>query len=329
MLKTLTIMTIMTAETGKEFEPISRDCWFLTGPTASGKSNIAIALARQLDAEIISLDSMAIYRGMDIGTAKPTAEQQQQVVHHMIDVVEPTESYSLAEYLTAVHALVGQIHERQRCALFVGGTPLYLKSLLRGLYSGPEADWEFREQVQRELEEHGPDALHARLAQVDPLSAHKLHPNDSKRIIRALEVFRATGEPISHQQVHFDDTESQPHSRAFVLSWERPELHQRIEQRVDEMFSRGLVTEVDSLLATHGELSRTAMQAVGYREVIDHVSGNLSFEDTVEKVKARTRQFARRQVTWFRRLDECQIINRSDSDSVKELISQIAATGSE
>lgn len=322
-------MTIMTAETGKEFEPISRDCWFLTGPTASGKSNIAIALAKRLDAEIISLDSMAIYRGMDIGTAKPTAVQQQEVVHHMIDIVEPTDSYSLAEYLAAVHGLVLQIHDRQRNALFVGGTPLYLKSLLRGLYSGPEADWEFREQVQQELEEHGPDALHARLAQVDPLSAHKLHPNDSKRIIRALEVYRATGEPISHQQVHFEDTESQPHSRAFVLAWDRSELHQRIERRVDEMFARGLVAEVESLLATHGELSRTAMQAVGYREVIDHVSGDLSIEDTVEKVKARTRQFARRQVTWFRRLDECQIINRSDEDSVEDLLNHIATTSSQ
>lgn len=322
-------MTIMTAETGKEFAPISRDCWFLTGPTASGKSSIAIELAKRLDAEIVSLDSMALYRGMDIGTAKPTAEQQQQVVHHMIDVVEPTESYSLAEYLTAVHDLVEQIHERQHSALFVGGTPLYLKSLLRGLYSGPEADWEFREQVQQELEERGADALHARLAQIDPLSAHKLHPNDTKRVIRALEVYRATGEPISHQQVHFDDTESQPHSRAFVLAWDRSELHQRIERRVDEMFEKGLVAEVDSLLTTHGELSRTAMQAVGYREVIDHITGGHSIEETVEKVKARTRQFARRQVTWFRRLDECQLINRSDSDSLGELLNHITAAESQ
>ena len=316
-------MTIMTAEYGKEFEPISRDCWFLTGPTASGKSSIAVPLALKINAEIISLDSMAIYRGMDIGTAKPTEEQQQQVDHHMIDVLDPTESYSLAEYLESVHRLVDEIHQRQRNALFVGGTPLYLKSLLRGLYSGPEADWEFREQVQLEIEQHGVEALHARLAQVDPLSAHKLHPNDTKRIIRALEVYRATGEPISHQQVHFDDTESQPHSRVFVLDWNRSRLHERIESRVDEMFERGLVAEVESLLGKHGDLSRTAMQAVGYSEVMEHLGGSLSLEDTVERVKARTRQFARRQVTWFRRLDECHTIQCSEENTTDALLDQI------
>ena len=190
--------------------------------------------------------------------------------------------------------------------LVVGGTPLYLKSLLRGIFKGPPADWDFREQIERELEDVGAQALHERLAQVDPLSAAKLETNDVRRIIRALEVYKTTGQPISHLQEQFDVAHRAEQCRVFVLDWPRPELHRRIEARVDRMFADGLVAEVERLAETPGGLSRTARQAVGYREVIDFVEGRSTLEETAAQTKTRTRQFAKRQMTRFRSLDECR-----------------------
>jgi tRNA dimethylallyltransferase len=293
--------------TSGTFPPI-RDAWFLTGPTASGKTRVGIELAERLGAEIISLDSMAIYRGMDVGTAKPTAADRRRIVHHLIDLVEPDTEFSLSEFVAAAHRVVAELRARNCPALFVGGTPLYLKSLLRGLYPGPPADWQFRQQIEEELAHHGLEALHKRLELVDPLSAARLHPHDKRRIIRALEVFRQTGEPISHQQTQFEEGTPADQCRVFVLSWPRPALHQRIDDRVDGMFARGLVQEVQQLLGRYGTLSRTAMQAVGYREVVEHVRGVRDLPTTIELVKARTRQFARRQDTWFRSLIECRRI---------------------
>jgi len=192
--------------------PALRGCWYLAGPTASGKTGVGLELAERIGGEIISLDSMAVYRGMDVGTAKPTSEQRRRVPHHLLDVVSPDQEYSLSQFMAAAHQAVREITERRREAIFVGGTPLYLKSLLRGVMPGPPADWEFRRQIEAELAEVGIEALHQRLEQVDPLAAAKLHPNDKRRIIRALEVYKATGKPISHEQIHFDDTPASPRS---------------------------------------------------------------------------------------------------------------------
>lgn len=303
------------------FEPV-RNCWYLTGATASGKTRVGIELAKLLNAEIIALDSMSVYRDMNIGTAKPTAEQRVEVRHHLIDVVAPTEEYSLSQYVRDAHRTIGEIRSRGREVLFVGGTPLYLKALLRGVYPGPPADWEFREQIEAEVETVGIEALHARLEQVDPLAAAKLHPNDKRRIIRALEVYKQTGRPLSHEQIHFDDI---PHQqcKAFVLSWARPTLHRRIEARVEGMFQSGLVDEVRELLAVYGELGRTAAQAVGYREVIELIRSESELFETIEKVQARTRQFARRQETWFRSLAECEFVSVDEDVSPLELAQRI------
>lgn len=289
------------------FPPIL-DAWYLTGPTASGKSRVGIELAEMLGAEIISLDSMAVYRGMNIGTAKPSDEDRRRIPHHLLDIVDPNIDFSLSEYVRTAHSKAAEIRARGHDVVFVGGTPLYLKSLLRGLYPGPPADWEFRKQIETELQQHGLEALHKRLELVDPLSAAKLHPHDKRRIIRALEVFRQTGEPLSHQQTQFEDGTPAERCRVFVLSWSRDSLHQRIDVRVDGMFARGLVDEIRQLIANHGELSRTAMQAVGYREVLEHVREQRNLRETIELVKTRTRQFARRQDTWFRSLIECRWI---------------------
>jgi len=256
--------------------PPAADCWYLTGPTAAGKTQVGVELALRLGAEIISLDSMALYQGMNIGTAKPPPVDQARVQHHLLDLIPPTEEFSLSEYIDAAHAAIADIKGRGREVLFVGGTPLYLKSLLRGVYQGPPADWEFRQQVDRELEALPLAALHERLQVIDPLLAAKLHPNDKRRIIRGLEVFKLTGQRLSHLQTQFDEAQSASSANVFVLSWPRDELHRRIDTRVEQMFATGLVEEVRGLLSRYGTLGRTAMQAVGYREVIEYVSPPLS-----------------------------------------------------
>lgn len=305
-----------------EFPPVT-DVWYLTGATASGKTRIGVELARLLNAEILSLDSMAVFRGMDIGTAKPSAADRQATPHHLLDLVEPDGDFSLAQYLAAAHTTIADVRRRGREVLFVGGTPLYLKSLLRGLCQGPPADWEFRSQIEAEIQEAGLASLHRRLELLDPLAAAKLHPNDKRRIIRALEVIHLTGLPLSHSQTQFDELPPQPARRLFVLNWPRAVLHDRIGERVDQMFADGLVEEVRGLITRHAALSRTALQAVGYREVIEHLRGERDLPATIELVKARTRQFARRQETWFRSLAECRPIamtpNRSASDVAEEI----------
>jgi tRNA dimethylallyltransferase len=302
---------------------VNAACWFLAGPTASGKSATAMALAQKIDAEIISLDSMAIYREMDIGTAKP-APSERVVAHHLLDIRDCTEEFSVAQYLEAAHNCVAEILGRGKIPLFVGGTPMYLKVLLRGMFVGPSADWEFREQVQEQIDLHGKELIHQQLERVDPLSAHKLHPNDTRRVIRALEVFHLTGVPISHQQQQFEDQGASGRQNVFVLSWPRPLLHHRIEQRVEQMFNNGFVAEVEALVAKHGSLGRTAAQAVGYQEVLALLHAECSLNEAIEQVKIRTRRFARRQETWFRGFEECiwvpQVMPVEIGDTVEQIL---------
>lgn len=299
------------------------DCWFLSGATASGKTGAGLELAVQIGAEIISLDSMALYREMDIGTDKPTPEQRQRVPHHLLDILSPRDEYSVSNYVAAARRTVVEIRGRGRQPLFVGGTPLYLKALLRGIFRGPPADWAFRQQVEQEVAHVGLAALHERLRQVDPLSAAKLHPHDKRRIIRALEVYRATGRPISHLQTQFDEPRDPERCRVFALGWPRDVLHHRINNRVDAMFRAGFVDEVRGLLDRYGELGRTARQAVGYREVIEYLGGAGDLAATIEAVKARTRQFARHQETWFRHLSECRFVPLSEGQSEQQIARQI------
>lgn len=313
----------MTEQTRDRLPAIDDSCWFLTGPTASGKTSAALVLAERIGAEIISLDSMAIYRGMDIGTAKPSLEQRSQVVHHMIDILDPNESFSVAEYLARAHCIVDEIRQRGNKALFVGGTPMYLKVLLRGIFGGPAADWEFRQQVEEQIELHGKQALHRQLAMVDPVSAHKFHPNDIRRVTRALEVYHLTGEPISHQQQEFESQNKSNKKFVFQLSWPRDVLHQRIEKRVVAMFEAGLVREVQQLLESYQELGRTALQAVGYREVLEHLKGERDLDETMQQVVYHTRRFARRQETWFRGFPECQQVTMTNEMTAEEVVDTI------
>jgi tRNA dimethylallyltransferase len=280
----------------------------LTGPTGSGKTRLALDLAAELGAEIVSMDSMALYRGMDIGTAKPTADERARVPHHLVDVLDPWESASVAWWLQQAAAVCRDIVSRGKTPLFVGGTPLYLKSLMFGLFEGPPADDAFRKEMNDEAARIGSAGLHRRLAEIDPTAANRIHPNDQRRIIRALEVHALTGRRMSDWQQQWpaeppSTTNAEP--RVFLVERPREEMYKRIDDRVDAMFAAGLVDETRRLLALPRPLSREAGKALGYREVIAHLSGEASLDDTITAVKIHTRQFAKRQLTWFRRLPGC------------------------
>ncbi|MBL9124744.1 MAG: tRNA (adenosine(37)-N6)-dimethylallyltransferase MiaA [Planctomycetaceae bacterium] len=302
-------------------------CWFLTGPTASGKTAVGLELAQRLEAEIISVDSMALYRGLDIGTAKPTAAEQARVRHHLLDVCDPHEESSVAQYLELATRAVEEIRQRGQRVLFVGGSPLYLKALLLGLFDGPPADWELRQELQDWAATTGPDALHARVAVVDPQAAARLHPRDTRRLVRALEVYELTGRPISHWQTQFDDSPGPLAGQAFALSWPRAQLYARIEQRVDAMFAAGLVAETERVLSAGRPLSRTARQAVGYREVLAHLEQGTSLDETIALVKTKTRQFAKRQLTWFRSLKMLRNMPLTADQSPAEIARAIHQAG--
>jgi tRNA dimethylallyltransferase len=299
------------------------DCWYLTGPTAAGKSAVGVALAERIGAEIVSMDSMALYRRMDIGTAKPGEAERRRVPHHLIDVIEPHEEFSLAQYIEAAHQIVSEISSRGKKTLFVGGTPLYLKGLLRGIFQGPSADWTFRRQIEEESLRHGVGWLHCRLREVDPASAARLHPNDARRLIRALEIFHLTGRPIGEFQKQFDTGAPAEQCHVFVLDWPREELHKRIDRRVEQMFSQGWVAEVRQLLAGPKPLGKTARQAVGYREVIEHLEGRRTLPETIALVQLRTRQLAKRQGTWFRGLSECRFVPVAGEADLGEAVEKL------
>ena len=305
--------------------PPLKGCYYLTGATGSGKTPLAIEIARRINAEIISLDSMAIYRDMDIGTAKPSQEQRQAIPHHLLDIIAPTESFSVSSYVLAAKEAADAILQRGKKVLICGGTPLYLKSLIRGLFLGPEADWDFRDAVEKDLADYGEEALIARLEQVDPLLAHKLHPHDHRRMIRALEVAKLTGKPLSHWQQQFEVPSLPKECPVVVLKIERAWLHERINSRAEQMLEDGLVREVEGLLEKYGEIGRTAAQAVGYREVLGHLKESVAMEETLELIKAHTRQFARRQEIWFRGLSELQWLEITPEKSIELLADEAIA----
>ncbi len=297
--------------------------WYLSGPTASGKTSVAIELAKKLGAEIVSADSMALYRGMDVGTAKPSTNERREVPHHLIDMLDPTESFSLGQYVAEAHRVIRQIESAHKPVLVVGGTPLYMKALLRGVFVGPPADFAFREKLAQEAAQQPPGYLHAKLAQVDAKAAARLHPNDPRRIIRALEVYEKLGRPLSELQQQFEKGTPAALCRVFVLDRAKEDLRRRIEDRVAEMFCRGLVEEVRGLLARYGRLSPTASQAVGYREVLTYLSSRSTLEETILLVKRHTWQLARRQRIWFRSLCECRFVPVSAGESAAEIADRI------
>lgn len=300
-----------------------RQCWFLAGPTAGGKTATALELAGQLNAEIISMDSMAIYREMDIGTAKPTVKEQTQAKHHLIDVADPADDFTVSEYVTLAARAVDQILNRNRVPLFVGGTGLYLRALLRGVFEGPEADWELRRELEEQAQARGNEWLHNQLAEVDTASASRLHQNDLRRVIRAIEVFRLTGTPLSQHHQNGPLSEDQRPNAVFWIDPPRDWLHARINQRVDLMMEQGLLSETRQLLDRTPPIGRTARQGLGYRELIEHFEGGVALAEAVENIKTGTRQFAKRQHTWFRNLVEIRSVSIDGSESAKKMADKL------
>ncbi|MFO0944539.1 MAG: tRNA (adenosine(37)-N6)-dimethylallyltransferase MiaA [Planctomycetota bacterium] len=308
----------------ESMDRFTKDCWFLTGPTASGKSTLALALAERFPVEIVALDSMTFYRGMDIGTAKASPADQARVPHHLIDVLDPSESASVDWYLREAERVCGKIRERGRKPLFVGGTPLYLKAALRGLFEGPPENRAIRERLAAEANETGSALLHQRLAAVDPKAAERIHPSDLRRIIRALEVHELTGRPITEWQNEFALPANPPPAVA-CLTRPRPELYQRINDRVLSMLETGWIDETDRLLRLDPPMSRQAAQAVGYYEIGEFLAGRMDKATMVETIQRRTRRFCKHQETWFRHIEECVILPTEQQEPETKVIERLTA----
>lgn len=271
----------------------------LAGPTAVGKSEIALLLAEQLNGEIVSVDSMQVYRGMDIGTAKPSAEERKRVPHHLVDILDLSESFDAARFVQLASSAIGDIQARGRLPILCGGTGLYFKVLLEGMGASPPADPGLR----AELEALPLPDLLKELAELDPTTYGRIDRQNPRRVIRALEVIRLTGRPFSEQRVQWSQPTGQSSSSPGLYALKRPssELVRRIDRRVEEMFRRGLVAETEALGKRGLRKNPTACQALGYKQVLEHLEGLRSLADTVELVKIRTRQYAKRQRTWFGR----------------------------
>lgn len=269
----------------------------ILGPTASGKSDLALAVAQRTGAEILSVDSMQVYRGMDVGTAKPTAAERAAAAHHLIDVVTPDEPFTVARFVEMADGVIADARRRGVPLIATGGTPLYYKALFEGLFEGPPADDTVRERLRRESGEE----LHRRLTAVDPEAAARIHANDTKRLVRALEVYELTGRPISSFQTEWA-TPVFRHAAVWVgLNWEKEALNRRINARVKAMMAAGWLDEARGLLGRYAALGQTASEATGYAELMAHLQGKMSLDDAVEQIKIGTRQLARKQMKWFRR----------------------------
>lgn len=277
------------------------DAVVLTGPTASGKSAVALELAERLGGEIVSLDSMTVYRGMDVGTAKPTAADRARVPHHLLDELDPWEAANVAWWLRRATEACADIRRRGKRPLLVGGTPFYLKAVLHGLSDAPPGNPAVRARLEAEAAAVGAAEFHRRLAAEDPASAARLHPNDVRRTVRAREVFAVSGRPLSSFTPN-GEGEARRSPPAVALDWPRDALHRRIDERVHAMLVAGWPDEVRRLLALPRRPSKEAWQAIGYRELEEHLSGGPGWDETVARIQAATRQFAKRQLTWFRSL---------------------------
>jgi tRNA dimethylallyltransferase len=293
------------------------------GVTASGKGRAGFDLARELDGEIVSVDSMKVYRRMDIGTAKPSQEAREQVRYHMIDIVEPSESFSVGLFLDKANAAIEDIRSRGKAVIAVGGTALYIKALLYGLFEGPGGDEQVRAELRARAAVEGLASLHRELAQIDPAAADRINVNDAKRIIRALEVYQLTGKAISSFQKQFE-------AERPVLDWtliglrrERPVESRRINARVKKMIDLGLVEEVKSLLAEDKPLSQQARCAIGYAEIIGHLEGRMSLDDAVELIKKNTRHLAKGQRTWFKTFRPMHWIDIAEEEPHESILARV------
>ena len=293
----------------------------IAGPTASGKTALAVELAKALDGEVISCDSMQIYKGMDIGTAKPTREEMQGIPHHMLDVCEPDADFSVSRYCEMADPILQDILSRGKTAIIAGGTGLYMDALIRGNSFAPFPSTGMREKLEAEADDIGMEAMLERLRTIDPEAADRLHAADRKRVIRALEVYYETGETITAHNLRTQAIPPKYTPVWFALEDEdRQDLYDRIDKRVDIMLETGLMEEIRSLLASGIPEKATSMQAIGYKEFVDAIQGRCSVQEAADLVKQSSRRYAKRQLTWFRRNNAIHWLRRAKGQTTAEIL---------
>lgn len=314
-------------------EKKKRPLLILTGPTAVGKTDLSIALAKRINGAVISADSMQVYRGMDIGSAKVTPEEMQGVPHYLIDVLDPGDEFHVVRFQEMAKAALQEIYAKGQIPIIAGGTGFYIQALLYDIdFTDQDEDTALREHYAQLAEEHGNEYLHEMLRQVDPVSAEMIHANNVKRTIRALEYFEKTGEPISKHNEEERAKESPYDFRYFVLTDERAHLYERIDRRVDLMLEAGLVEEVKRLRAQGCHKGMVSMQGLGYKEILSWLDGEIPYEEAVYLLKRDTRHFAKRQLTWFRRERDVIWLNKPDYDYddsriLEDILKNITAGG--
>lgn len=296
----------------------------IMGPTASGKTSLALDVAKQTDSEIISVDSALVYKGMDIGTAKPTAHEQGAVKHHLIDIIDPKDSYSVSQFVNDTTRLIGEIHKRGKLPILVGGTMMYFNALINGISSLPKSNDVVREQINREAERSGWSSLHAELMNVDKVSGERIHPNDPQRITRALEVYRSTGKTLTHWQEQEGEKCPYEITQFAIAPQDRAILHERIERRFDIMLAEGFEREVKKLYE-RGDLNEglPSIRSVGYRQMWQYFEGQLSHCEMRERGIIATRQLAKRQLTWLRGWQDITWLDTFANDNLTKIAAKV------
>lgn len=291
----------------------------ILGPTAVGKSKVALEIADKLNGEIVSADSRQLYRYMDIGTAKPSREEQNKVFHHLIDILNPDERFSAADYAKQARVAIEEIFKRNKQPIVVGGSGLYIRALMEGFFEGPSADVRIRKQLKQLATDYGKMHLHNKLKTIDPISAHRIHPNDTKKIIRALEVYQLTGMVLSQLQKKEDNVLSGLMFVKTGLNLERKKLYQKINQRVDEMLHKGLLEEVEKLSQMGYTRQLNALNTVGYKEMFSYLQGEITLGEAIAKIKQNTRNYAKRQMTWFKKDREIVWFDADELDLIDKM----------
>lgn len=296
----------------------------IAGPTASGKTALAIELCKRINGEVVSCDSMMVYKGMDIGTAKPTRAEMQGIPHHMLDVAEPAENYSAAQFREAARSVIADISARGHMPVLCGGTGLYIDAVTRDMsFSNTPCDVRLRAALETELARKGPEAMHSRLAEIDPPTAARLHENDTRRVLRALEIYGSTGVRMSESAARAGENAEMYDLKLFALNMPRPRLYDRINRRVDIMCAQGLFEEVRRLLAGGLRCDFTAMQALGYKETAAAILGEVTRAQAIERIKQRTRNYAKRQLSWLRRDGRVIWLDISEADTPQSLAGRV------
>jgi len=296
--------------------------YVIGGPTASGKSNLAVELAKRINGEIISADSMQIYKDMDIGTAKINAEEMQGIQHYMIDFLSPEERYSVSNFKKDAEKAIEEILDKGKTPIIVGGTGLYIDSLIYGIeFQEEEIDTEYRQELNQIAEKQGLEDLYNQALKIDPEAMQKISPNDKKRIMRVLEIYHKTGKTKTETEKESRKNEVKYNYKVYAINMDREKLYKRIEERVDKMIEQGLVEEVQGILNKYSNFP-TAMQGLGYKEVVEYLENKTSKEEMIEKIKKETRHYAKRQLTWFRKNKETIWLNGEEetSKNIEEIL---------